>query len=135
MGGAAGASGDSMTGSTGPIGARGAATGSGTPSVVSSAASMRSLLVTPSSLASSMTFILVAATAPSPPDNSLSFYRGPRHRVVPSRELRDPRAEVRRHAARRAERVRQSLAPQSPLDAWRFAAHIGSASGPRSADV
>ena len=36
---------------------------------ISSAASMRSLLVTPSSLASSMTFIFVAATAPSPPGN------------------------------------------------------------------
>src|SRR5437773_2082790 len=72
---------------------------------ISSAASIKSLLVTPSSFASSMTFTLVAATVPSPPRNH-GF------------------DQLRLRFARPAERVRQARGLQRALLALRIATDV-----------
>src|SRR5207244_5835379 len=80
---------------------------------ISSAASIKSLLVTPSSFASSMTFTFVAATVPSPPRNH-GF---------------DQLRQIPLGLARPAERVRQSRGLQRALQALRVATHVGAAPG------
>ena len=80
---------------------------------ISSAATIRSLLVTPSSFASSITLIFVAATSPSPPTSQC------RDRPPPSTDFRPARStpvpHPARHAARNAcpSRPASSCAPRS----------------------
>src|SRR5512132_3614650 len=105
---------------------------------ISSAATIRSLLVTPSSFASSMTFIFAAATAASPP-------RDPRHVRAIRRSggrwcrLRSEplhrRRQLRRRLRGRAEGVREPAALQHALHAGAVPAHVGAPAGRRAARV
>src|SRR5215470_1466267 len=82
---------------------------------ISSAATIRSLLVTPSSFASSITLILAAATSPSPPV-SHCHWRSPRL-VYRTLELR-----VQTTAA--AQRLGESTALQRTLQTRHLDAHV-----------
>src|SRR3989441_8864344 len=94
---------------------------------ISSAASIRSLLVTPSSFANSMTFIFAAAPAPSPPRSGFIARLG---RGGPC-----PRPSCGSHVryqadpslARFPERLRESAGLHRALETARIRTHVGAA--------
>src|SRR5262249_1968136 len=107
---------------------------------ISSAATIRSLLVTPSSLASSMTFILAGGTVPSPPSHSRCHHIGFAHVARVARAgvrrapagcpgCRDGRGEIRARGAGLSKRVRKPATNERSLDAPSVGTHVGAAAG------
>src|SRR5439155_15192335 len=106
---------------------------------ISSAASIKSLLVTPSSFARSITLIFAAATAPSPPGGvGRAFWLVPRPPVgsISTRQRRGSAVtlqygdrDVRRHAARLSQRMSQPAPLDGALHALGGRAHVRAAAG------
>src|SRR5262249_34332706 len=104
---------------------------------ISSAATIRSLLVTPSSLASSMTFILAGGTVPSPPSHSRCHHIGFSHvaRVARAGVRRAPpgcldgRGEIGARGAGLSKRVRKPATNHCSLDAPGGGTHATAAAG------
>ena len=106
---------------------------------ISSAATIRSLLVTPSSLASSITFIFAAATFPSPPSRFHCcvdrLARGTLDRPTRAWDHRAPSSgtrvcdhKLRADLARRAERVREPPTAERAFHALAIGTDVGPAS-------
>src|SRR5207249_4933613 len=106
---------------------------------ISSAATIRSLLVTPSSLASSITFIFAAATSPSPPSRFHCcvdrLARGTLDRPTRAFDHRAPSTgtrvcdhKLRADLARRAERVREPPTAERAFHALGIGTDVGPAS-------